>query len=109
MGTRRPIALALSIGALSMEGCAPAAAATPQAAPGSESARSTSTSDEDSKSPWTSCYSSFAPAGDAEGDLLRLVRDCGPTGGMRAVTPVRVGRQSSEDPVDRYTFEVPSP
>jgi hypothetical protein len=27
---------------------------------------------------------------------------------MRAVTPVRVGRQSSEDPADRYTFEVPA-
>src|ERR1041384_6697466 len=108
MGTRRSVAPLLSIAALAVEGCGASATGSPQPVSGTEPARATSTSEDGSKSPWTSCYSSFAPAGDAEGDLLRLVRDCGPTGGMRAVTPVRVGRQSSEDPADRYTFEVPA-
>jgi len=66
-------------------------------------------SDEPEKTPWETCYSSFAPTGDAEGDLARLVRDCGTTGGMRAVTKVKLGTQSSEDPVDRFAFQVPAP
>jgi hypothetical protein len=74
-----------------------------------EPAGATSDPGEPARTQWEACYSTFAPAGDAEADLTRLVRDCGPTGGMRAVTPIRIGTQSSEDPVDRYTFEVPSP
>src|SRR5689334_20677850 len=66
-------------------------------------------SDEPAKTPWETCYSSFAPTGDAESDLARLVRDCGTTGGMRAVTKVKLGTQSAEDPVDRYAFQVPAP
>jgi hypothetical protein len=66
-------------------------------------------SDEPAKTPWETCYSSFAPTGDAESDLTRLVRDCGTTGGMRAVTKVKLGKQSAEDPVDRYAFQVPAP
>ncbi len=66
-------------------------------------------SDEPAKTPWETCYSSFAPTGDAEGDLARLVRDCGTTGGMRAVTKVKLGTQSADDPVDRYAFQVPAP
>jgi len=90
-------------------GCGSRTAENPKSAVAVEPAGVTAATDDASKSPWEACYSSFAPAGDPEGDLMRLVRDCGPTGGMRAVTPVRVGRQSSEDPVDRYTFEVPAP
>jgi hypothetical protein len=66
-------------------------------------------SDEPAKSPWETCYSSFAPTGDAESDLARLVRDCGTTGGMRAITKVKLGTQSADDPVDRYAFQVPAP
>ncbi|HEX4336241.1 MAG TPA: hypothetical protein VH062_10030 [Polyangiaceae bacterium] len=77
-------------------------------------ARAESTPDEPSmeepgKTAWETCYSSFAPSGDAEGDLTRLVRDCGTTGGMRAITKVKLGTQSSQDPVDRYAFQVPGP
>src|SRR5262249_6294875 len=64
--------------------------------------------DEPGKSPWETCYSSFAPAGEAESDLARLVRDCGTTGGMRAITTVKVGNQAARDPVDRYVFQVPA-
>ena len=94
--------LALGCGAPSSGGAnSPSAAVQP--------AGTTSDPEESGRTQWESCYSTFAPSGDAEGDLTRLVRDCGPTGGMRAVTPIRLGTQSSEDPVDRYTFEVPSP
>jgi hypothetical protein len=65
------------------------------------------TGDDAPKSRWEACYSTFAPAGDAAGDLARLVRDCGPQGGMRSVTKVRTGKQSEQDPVDRYMFSVP--
>jgi hypothetical protein len=64
--------------------------------------------DEPGKTMWETCYSSFTPAGDAEGDLARLVRDCGTTGGMRAITTVKIGTQSAQDPVDRYAFQVSS-
>lgn len=60
------------------------------------------------RGPWETCYSTFAPTGDASADLARLVRDCGATGGMRAVSAVRLGQQAEQDPVDRYTFEVPA-
>lgn len=56
---------------------------------------------------WAGCFESFTPAGSARGDLARLTRSCGPTGGMRAVTPVTVAKQTDKDPVDRYTFYVP--
>src|SRR5215475_2227200 len=65
-------------------------------------------SDEPTKTPWETCYSSFAPTGNAESDLARLVRDCGTTGGMRAVTKVKIGNQSSDDPVERFAFQVPA-
>lgn len=94
---------------LSAAGCGERVSETPSSAASVEPARSTTTSDDTPKSPWEACYSTFAPAGDPEGDLTRLVRDCGPTGGMHAVTTIRTGRQSSDDPVDRYTFEVPAP
>jgi hypothetical protein len=66
------------------------------------------TEDATARTRWESCYGTFSPAGDAPGDLSRLVRDCGPTGGMRAITVVRSGEQSEDDAIDRYTFEVPS-
>ncbi len=66
-------------------------------------------SDEPAKTPWETCYSSFAPTCNAESDLARLVRDCGTTGGMRAVTKVKIGNQSADDPVERFAFQVPAP
>ena len=66
-------------------------------------------SDEPGKTAWETCYSSFSPSGDAEGDLGRLVRDCGTTGGMRAMTKVKTGTQSADDPVDKFAFQVPEP
>ena len=104
-------AFVLAAGAAASQlGCSGSTGSAPQAsaAATTQPAGTTADSEETPKTPWEACYSSFAPAGDAEGDLSRLVRDCGPTGGMRAVTPIRLGQQSSEDPVDRYTFEVPS-
>lgn len=56
---------------------------------------------------WSACYDTFSPSGSVRGDIARLTRSCGPTGGMRAVTPVTVAQQSDRDPVDRYTFYVP--
>ena len=91
-------------------GCGPAVAEGP-ASPTTraQSATEVSSTDEPEKTPWETCYSSFTPIGKAEDDLARLVRDCGTTGGMRAITKVRLGTQSSEDPVDRYAFQVPAP
>lgn len=56
---------------------------------------------------WTECYRSFSPSGSPRAALGRLTRGCGPTGGMRAVTPITEGSQTEKDPVDRYTFYVP--
>jgi hypothetical protein len=58
---------------------------------------------------WSECYASFAPSGDAGQDLERITRSCGPTGGMRAITPVKSAEQADKDPADRYTFYVPNP
>lgn len=93
--------------------CAPQSTAAPAtASPTSQSQTSQTTSegttDESGRGPWETCYSTFAPTGDAAADLSRLVRDCGTTGGMRAVSAVRLGQQAEQDPVDRYTFEVPA-
>ena len=100
---------ALALASLPALGCGGAGASGPKSPTLSEPAGTTGDSEEGPRSPWEACYSSFSPAGDPESDLTRLVRDCGPTGGMKAVTPIRFGRQSSADAVDRYTFEVPSP
>ncbi len=64
--------------------------------------------EEPPQGPYEACYSTFAPTGDAKDDLARLVRDCGATGGMRPVTSVVVADQAENDPVDRYTFDVPT-
>jgi hypothetical protein len=56
---------------------------------------------------WAECYASFVPSGEPRSDLGRLTRACGPIGGMRAITPVRIASQRERDPVDRYTFYVP--
>jgi hypothetical protein len=93
---------------LSGTGCGPAAAEAPPPIVRTESIPDSPSSDEPGKTVWETCYSSFAPTGDAEGDLSRLVRDCGTTGGMRAITKVKLGTQSSQDPVDRYAFQVPA-
>ncbi len=93
--------------ALSSAGCGPANAEAPQPVARLETAPEV-TADEPGKTAWETCYSSFAPTGDAEADLGRLVRDCGTTGGMRAITKVKVGSQSAQDPVDRYAFQVPA-
>lgn len=63
--------------------------------------------DADAKGPFETCYSTFSPSGDASGDLARLVRNCGPAGGMRALTAVHQGQQGERDPVERLSFEVP--
>jgi hypothetical protein len=94
---------------LSGTGCGPSIAESPQPAARAESTADVPLSDEPGKTAWETCYSSFAPTGNAEGDLTRLVRDCGTTGGMRAVTKVQLGAQTAQDPVDRYAFEVPTP
>jgi hypothetical protein len=78
------------------------------ASPTSSPPTTSDLADEPGKTMWETCYSSFTPGGDAEGDLARLVRDCGTTGGMRAITTVKVGSQSAQDPVDRYAFQVSS-
>ncbi len=57
---------------------------------------------------WGACYESFTPTGNAKTDLGRITRSCGPTGEMRAITPVKEASQNERDPVDRYTFYVPS-
>ena len=69
---------------------------------------STPRPDDSGPSPWEACYSTFTRTGDPETDLSRLVRSCGAMGGMQPVTEVRVAEQSSEAPVDRYTFDVPA-
>jgi hypothetical protein len=57
---------------------------------------------------WAECYQRFTPSGDAKADLSRITRSCGPTGGMHAITPVKVAQQQDKDPADRYTFYVPN-
>lgn len=88
-------------------GCGSAVAGAPAPTTRAEPPAEVS-SDEPGKTPWETCYSSFAPTGNAESDLARLVRDCGTTGGMRAVTQVKLGTQSADDPVDRFAFQVPA-
>jgi hypothetical protein len=90
-------------------GCAPSAepVQAPSSAAPAEAPLATD-SDEEQKSPWEACYSTFAPTGNAKDDLARLVRDCGATGGMRPVTTVQLGEQAANDPVDRYLFDVPA-
>jgi hypothetical protein len=86
--------------------CAPQSAAAPPAV--ASSSPVSSTEEDNPRGPWETCYSTFAPTGDASADLTRLVRDCGTTGGMRPVSAVRLGQQAEQDPVDRYTFQVPA-
>jgi hypothetical protein len=50
------------------------------------------------------CYEDFAPSDDAAADLARLTRACGVRAGLSAVTPVHVGAQRRDDPVERLTF-----
>jgi hypothetical protein len=57
---------------------------------------------------WSECYAGFTPSGNAKTDLGRITRSCGKTGGMRAITPVKIESQSERDPADRFTFYVPS-
>lgn len=57
---------------------------------------------------WGACYAGFTPSGNAKSDLGRITRSCGKTGGMRAITPVKIAAQNERDPADRYTFYVPS-
>jgi hypothetical protein len=110
MRIAQALVLAGAAASISALGCgSPSGSGPSSPVTAGEPAGTTSDPEERARTQWESCYSTFAPSGDAEGDLTRLVRDCGPTGGMRAVTPIRLGMQSSEDPVDRYTFEVPSP
>lgn len=78
------------------------------AASESSTERLSSADDHDTRTQWETCYSTFSPTGDASADLTRLVRDCGTTGGMRPITGVRLGHQAEQDPVDRYTFQVPT-
>src|SRR5262245_46148228 len=111
----RGLVAALSLGfAVLLAGCGPSATAPPSTASTATPIESSPSSSselayEPGKTMWETCYSSFTPSGNAEGDLARLVRDCGTTGGMRAVTSVKVGSQGSQDPVDRYAFQVPAP
>jgi hypothetical protein len=105
------LALALDMGSLAA--CSPTATAPPPASAASQGFSSSdsemaTTPETSPQNPWESCYSTFGPTGHAENDLGKLVRDCGPAGGMRPVTQVRVASQAQEDPVDRYTFEVPT-
>ncbi len=95
------------LAALVLVACGSGSAEPPRTAEGAPSSTSGGGAADVPPPPWESCYSTFGPSGDAEGDLARLVRDCGPTGGMHPITTVRVGTQSDRDPVDRYTFEVP--
>jgi hypothetical protein len=104
----RALGAILPLAALSLAACGPSSTERPPATATSSSSDEVASA-EPPKPPWEACYSTFGPSGNAEGDLARLVRDCGPTGGMRPVTTVRVGTQSDQDPVDRYTFEVPAP
>jgi hypothetical protein len=57
---------------------------------------------------WAECYASFSPSGEPKADLARITRSCGPTGGMRAITPVETKEQNEKDPADRFTFYVPN-
>ena len=92
---------------LSMAACGPSP--TPSVVPGDSQAAAggAATEPPPEGGQWQECYGAFTPSGNPTGDLDRLTRSCGPTGGMHAVTPVRLGRQGEKDPVDRYTFYVP--
>jgi hypothetical protein len=55
-------------------------------------------------SPWSKCYEFFIATGDPTVDIGLLGRECGSRNNQRAVTPVREGKQSESDAVDRFTF-----
>ena len=80
--------------------------ATPRAGSRREPARSTATPQPEEI--WASCSAGFKPTGQPKTDLDRLTRACGPTGGMRAITPVTIAHQREHDAADRYTFYVPT-
>lgn len=104
----RALSACLPLTALSLAGCGPGTPERPPAVSAASASGDAHAADAP-KPAWEACYSTFGPSGNAEGDLARLVRDCGPTGGMQPITAVRTGTQSDRDPVERYTFEVPSP
>jgi hypothetical protein len=68
-----------------------------------------SSSKPEPRADWVGCYANFQTRGQPKSDLRRLTRACGPTAGMRAVTPIESGRQSAEEPADLYTFHVAEP
>jgi hypothetical protein len=91
--------------ATALAGCA-----APNLGAGTGSPRKTAAHGTAAKNPeriWADCYARFKPSGDPKADLARLTRACGPIGGMRPLTPMRVAAQKERDPTDRYTFYVP--
>jgi hypothetical protein len=94
---------------LGSTGCGAQTLETQPGAPPARTAQPAATASAETGTVWSECYSMFQPTGDVRGDLSRLTRNCGPTGGMRAVTPVQIGQQSEKDPADRYTFYVANP
>src|SRR5689334_22212099 len=102
MRIARTLVFAETLVSFAAIGCGNSTSVGAKSADTREPAGTTNDAEDAPRTPWEACYSSFSPAGEAESDLKRLVRDCGPIGGMKAVTPVRTARQSSEDPVDRY-------
>ena len=89
--------------------CGPASSERPAMEPPAPTPTAEAAEGTPPKNPWEACYSTFRPTGNGDSDLSHLVRDCGPTGDMHAVTDVRVGTQSEQEPVDRYTFEATAP
>ena len=65
------------------------------------------TTSEPKPDPWVDCYAGLSYVGNPRTDIARVTKTCGSIGGMRAITPVTLGAQTQDDPVDRYTFYVP--
>jgi hypothetical protein len=51
------------------------------------------------------CYQTFRPSGNYLTDLQAMTQMCGPTNGMKPVTPVLQGMQGQNEPIARYTFK----
>ena len=90
--------------------CGPVNTAGPTTAAGGNAGTAAVTAPDESrpKGAWDACYSNFSPDGNAVEDLKKLARACGATGGMHPLTGVQTGQQSQSDPVQRFTFTVPT-
>lgn len=61
------------------------------------------------ETPWSICVSQAESTGDPVADVERIGRMCGAEKRQRALSAVRVGKQTAASATDRYTFRADGP